>query len=66
MHTFQLNLPGNSGTVDYRAFPRAHEEIERLAYLNWLDRGCPMDSPETDWICAEQTYWTLKRNALGW
>ena len=29
-------------------------EIARLAYLHWLDRGCPVGSPEEDWSRAEQ------------
>ena len=61
-----FKLPERSGTVDYGAFPREHAEIERLAFINWIDRGCPIGSPEQDWFHAEQTYWTLKRNALNW
>ena len=29
-------------------------EIARLAYLHWLNRGCPIGSPEEDWSRAEQ------------
>jgi hypothetical protein len=28
--------------------------IARLAYLHWLERGCPIGSPEEDWSRAEQ------------
>ena len=28
--------------------------IARLAYLHWLERGCPIGSPEEDWSWAEQ------------
>jgi len=31
-----------------------HAEIARLAYLHWLDRGCPIGSPEQDWSRAEE------------
>ena len=31
-----------------------HVSIARLAYLHWLDRGCPIGSPEEDWSWAEQ------------
>jgi hypothetical protein len=31
-----------------------HANIARLAYLHWLDRGCPIGSPEEDWSWAEQ------------
>lgn len=29
-------------------------EIARLAYLHWLERGCPIGSPEEDWSRAEK------------
>ena len=31
-----------------------HDEIKQCAYLRWLDRGCPMGSPEVDWVAAEE------------
>ena len=31
-----------------------HMSIARLAYLHWLERGCPIGSPEEDWSRAEQ------------
>lgn len=30
-----------------------HEEIARLAYAHWEERGCPLGSPEEDWFRAE-------------
>ena len=30
------------------------EEIRLLAYQFWEERGCPCDSPEEDWLRAEQ------------
>jgi hypothetical protein len=30
-----------------------NDKIEALAYLHWLDRGCPIGSPEEDWFQAE-------------
>ena len=39
---------GNGGTIT-----PAHEEIARLAYELWLQRGCPIGSPEEDWANAE-------------
>jgi Protein of unknown function (DUF2934) len=30
------------------------EEIARLAYALWQQRGCPVGSAETDWLEAEQ------------
>jgi hypothetical protein len=32
-----------------------HEEIARLAYAYWVERGCPHGSSEEDWFRAETT-----------
>ncbi len=32
-----------------------NEEVARLAYCYWLERGCPEGSPEVDWYRAEST-----------
>ncbi len=29
-------------------------EIEERAYQSWIDRGCPMGSPDEDWYRAER------------
>lgn len=29
-------------------------EIAALAYQLWTDRGCPIGSPEEDWVRAEK------------
>jgi hypothetical protein len=29
-------------------------EVEEQAYLSWVERGCPMGSPDEDWYRAEQ------------
>jgi hypothetical protein len=29
-------------------------EIEERAYQSWIERGCPMGSPEEDWYRAER------------
>jgi hypothetical protein len=31
-----------------------HEEIEKLAYRRWEERGGPFGSPKEDWFHAEQ------------
>lgn len=30
------------------------EEIAELAYELWVERGCPMGSPDEDWVRAEE------------
>jgi len=32
----------------------SHQQIAELAYRHWLGRGCPIGSPEIDWLRAEQ------------
>jgi hypothetical protein len=32
-----------------------HEVMAKLAYELWERRGCPLGSPEVDWLAAEQT-----------
>jgi hypothetical protein len=34
--------------------PNEREEIERLAYSYWQERGCPHGSQEEDWFRAEE------------
>jgi hypothetical protein len=31
-----------------------YEFVARLAYKLWVQRGCPLGSPEVDWFAAEQ------------
>lgn len=31
-----------------------HDEVERLAYKLWRERGSPVGTPETDWFRAEK------------
>jgi len=38
------------------------EEIARRAYSNWQVRGCPLGSPEEDWLRAEAE---LQKQAAG-
>jgi hypothetical protein len=33
-----------------------HEQIEKLAYQLWEERGRPLGSPDEDWIRAEQEF----------
>jgi hypothetical protein len=41
--------------------PPSREAIEKLAYQYWVERGCPLGSPEQDWLRAECD---LSRSAL--
>ena len=34
--------------------PAPQDEIRLLAYQFWEERGCPNDSPEEDWLRAEE------------
>jgi hypothetical protein len=38
------------------------EEIARLAYSYWVERGCPEGSPDEDWFRAEATLREQVRN----
>jgi hypothetical protein len=38
------------GATDSAALP---ERIQLIAYQLWIDRGCPIGSPEIDWMEAE-------------
>jgi hypothetical protein len=44
--------------TDSRSTPEyndpSHDEIARLAYFYWEARGRPEDSPEIDWLRAEE------------
>jgi hypothetical protein len=39
--------------VESTASNPKHEQIARLAYYYWQDRGCLDGSPELDWLRAE-------------
>lgn len=31
-----------------------HDEVQELAYRLWEERGCPLGSPDEDWLRAEE------------
>ena len=33
-----------------------HEQIEKLAFRLWDERGAPLGSPDEDWFRAEQVF----------
>ena len=41
-------------TPAHAEYAPSHEEIARLAYTYWVERGCQGGSPEQDWNRAEQ------------
>ncbi len=45
-HAERLNMD-NANALD--------KQVNELAYMLWLKRGCPMGSPEVDWFRAERT-----------
>ena len=36
------------------ASPPSEQEVAELAYQRWVERGCPIGSPEEDWFAAWQ------------
>ncbi len=43
-----------ASTIDPEPLPAPEcEQVARLAYSYWQDRGCPEGSPEEDWLRAE-------------
>lgn len=51
-------------TAPQLASSPGHEEIARLAYALWQDRGCPEGSPDEDWSQAE-TQLIMSRSEQG-
>ncbi len=40
--------------TDSEETPAPEAELELLAYEYWQQRGCPLGSPEEDWLRAER------------
>lgn len=47
--TEQPSAPSNESAIS-----SSSESIAQLAYTLWQQRGCPIGSPEIDWLEAEQ------------
>jgi hypothetical protein len=45
--------------------PSVQERIAQLAYSYWESRGCPLGSPEEDWLQAEREFHERERLATG-
>jgi hypothetical protein len=41
------------------------DEVAELAYHFWVNRGCPMGSPDSDWLRAEQELRRKKRSLVN-
>jgi hypothetical protein len=44
------------GSAQLTEAGRDQGSIEALAYEHWLARGCPIGSPEVDWLRAEEDF----------
>jgi len=44
------NLKGDKGLAGEGEL----QQVEVLAYALWVERGCPVGSPEVDWFEAER------------
>jgi hypothetical protein len=44
------NLKGDEGVAGGSELP----QMEALAYALWVERGCPIGSPEVDWFEAQR------------
>ena len=42
------------GTVNEQSTSRRDDDVARIAYQYWLERGSPQGSPEEDWYRAER------------
>jgi DUF2934 family protein len=47
-------MAGADAAQDAISKPGNQEEIAVLAYELWIQRGCPIGSPEVDWFRAEE------------
>ena len=45
--------------------PANQAEISALAYELWIQRGCPLGSPEVDWFRAKEELRRKKRLAVA-
>jgi Protein of unknown function (DUF2934) len=57
-----MNSMLNESTL-FRQGEPSDDDLIRLAYEYWQERGCPDGSPELDWLKAEETF--RARNAAA-
>jgi hypothetical protein len=53
----EMRKPPGTATASDSQVPETsmHEDIAKLAYALWQQRGCPYGSPDFDWLEAERT-----------
>ena len=49
----EVVTPGSSEATELESNRDEREEITRLALQFWIERGCPIGTPEEDWFRAE-------------
>ena len=52
----EMRKPPDTATAPHSQVPETsmQEDIAKLAYILWQQRGCPNGSPEFDWFEAER------------
>ena len=52
----ETNRPPRIESASHSQVPETsmHEDIAKLAYALWQQRGCPEGSPDFDWLEAER------------
>jgi hypothetical protein len=51
--TQEVVAPDSSEATELASNRDEREEITRLAHQFWIERGCPIETPEEDWFRAE-------------
>jgi hypothetical protein len=51
--TQEVVTPDSSEAAELASNQDEREEITRLAFQFWTERGCPIGTPEEDWLRAE-------------
>jgi hypothetical protein len=52
----EMRKPPGTASASHSQVPETsmQENLEKLAYGLWQERGCPNGSPEIDWVEAER------------
>ena len=52
--TANPNRPTVQAVRSHESEALTHDQVAKLAYALWQQRGCPYGSPDFDWLEAEQ------------